>query len=118
MEQLMDMLQVMMQAQTASQQQSAELIRIIKAQIQLATSQRRIQAIDKLTKREDFPIWRDDIIRVLKRLNLDDYILKDVAEPEGEAEKEKWNNDRADVEVYIRAMVPGQKTWALIKAMG
>ncbi|KAK4149174.1 putative lovastatin nonaketide synthase [Chaetomidium leptoderma] len=53
---------------------------------------RKIQTIDKLTKQEDFLVWRDDIFR--------------------------WNIDRADVEEHIRAMVPNQKVWSLIKAIG
>ncbi|KAJ4286013.1 hypothetical protein N0V88_008166 [Collariella sp. IMI 366227] len=80
--------------------------------------QRRLPAIDKLTKQEDFPVWRDDLIRTLRRQDLDKYILTDVAEPRDVAARQRWENDKADVEDYIRAMVPGQKVWAMLRAMG
>ncbi|KAJ4286891.1 hypothetical protein N0V88_007835 [Collariella sp. IMI 366227] len=79
--------------------------------------QRRLPAIDKLTKQEHFPVCRDELIRTLRRQDLDKYILTDVAEPQDVAARQRRENDKADVEDYIRAMVPGQKVWAILSVM-
>jgi hypothetical protein len=74
--------------------------------------------IDKLTRQEDFPNWRSKLIRTLQRLDLDKHILTDVPEPQDPEAKQQWRNDRADVDDYIQAVVPGYKVWSLISGMG
>ncbi|KAK3902929.1 hypothetical protein C8A05DRAFT_15089, partial [Staphylotrichum tortipilum] len=101
---------------------TALVAQLVKAQTVAATAattgQRRIPMIDKLTKQEEFPIWRDKLIRTLRRLDLDDYILKEVPEPEGVVDKAQWNNNRADIEDYLQAVIPGHKIWSILKGMG
>ena len=118
MDAMMAMFQQFLKAQTESQKYTTQLLQAQSQTMAASAPSRKIQTIDKLTKQEDFPVWRDDIFRVLKRVGLEGYITSDVPAPEGEAAKVQWNIDRADVEEYIRAMVPGQRVWSLIKGMG
>ena len=45
-------------------------------------SKRQLPVIEKIKRQEDFPVWRDKLVRVLKRHNLDKYVLTDVPQPE------------------------------------
>ncbi|KAK4031444.1 hypothetical protein C8A01DRAFT_51470 [Parachaetomium inaequale] len=101
--------QQFLQTQAETQKQTNQLLKAQTQAVMASASHRKIQAIDKLTKQEDFPVWRDDILRVLKRAGLEEYVTTTVTEPEDEVGKTQWNNNRADIEEYIRAMVPGQK---------
>lgn len=49
---------------------------------------RQIPLIENLTSKDDFPIWRTKLIRILKRHDLDRYILTDVPEPDDAAAKQ------------------------------
>lgn len=129
MQQLLAMFQQIIQSQLEVQKQAKQLLES-QTEIQklfcpeaqtkaTMTGQRRIPTIDKLTKRDYFYLWRDDLLRVLRRIDLAKYIEDDVPAPRGDDEALKqWRADRADVADYIHAMVPGRKVWASIKAMG
>jgi hypothetical protein len=98
----------------------ALLAELIKAQTAAASAngQRRIPPIDKLMRQEEFPIWRDKLIRTLRRLDLDRYILTDVPMPDTPLGKAQWRNNRADVEDYLQSVIPGHKIWSILKGMG
>jgi hypothetical protein len=94
------------------------MAKFLKLQTQTALAQRKLPMIDKLYKAEEFPVWRDKLIRVLKRHDLDKYILTDMEEPEGDDEKQQWKTDRADIDDYIQSVVPGNKVWMILRGMG
>lgn len=81
-------------------------------------NQRHIPSIEKLQQREEFPVWRDRLIRTLKRLDLDQYILTDVEEPQDAEAKAQWRTDRADVDDYLLSAVSGNRVWMILKSMG
>lgn len=83
-----------------------------------ATSKRQLPLIEKIKRQEDFPVWRDRLIRVLQRHELDKYILTDVPAPEGQVELKKWRNDRADVDDYLQAVIGDLKVLNGLKRMG
>jgi len=74
--------------------------------------------IEKIKRQEDFPVWRDKLVRVLKRYNLDKYVLTDVPQPESHIELKQWLDDRADVDDYLQAAVGDLKIWTILKGMG
>ncbi|EAQ88540.1 predicted protein [Chaetomium globosum CBS 148.51] len=63
---------------------------------------------------------KHNIIKSIKRLRykLDDYILMDVPEPIDEADKQKWEKDRVDVDFYIQHSVPDYGVWTALKDTG
>lgn len=63
------------------------LAQFLKNQMQMANGGRRIPMIDKLTKQEEFPVWRDKLMRALRRQDLDKYITTTVPEPDDEEDK-------------------------------
>ncbi|KAK4235132.1 hypothetical protein C8A03DRAFT_18075, partial [Achaetomium macrosporum] len=84
----------------------ADLLQQSVAAIGANKAQRTTPLIDKLVRQEDFPVWRDKLTRTLARYDLDRYIKTD------------WRIDRADVDDYLQAVVPGHQVWANIKGMG
>ena len=82
------------------------------------TQPRTIPLVDKLVKQEDFLTWRKMVIRALNRFDLAKYILSDIPEPVDPAEAKQWRLDRADVEEYLHAVVPGHKTWSNLEGLG
>ena len=58
------------------------------------------------------------VIRALNRFDLAKYILSDILEPVDPAEAKQWRLDRADVEEYLYAVVPGHKTWSNLEGLG
>ncbi|KAK4243606.1 hypothetical protein C7999DRAFT_36047 [Corynascus novoguineensis] len=66
-------------------------------------SKRQLPLIEKIVHPEDFSVWRDKLLRVLQRHNLDRYVLTDVPQPENYIERQQWLEDRADVEDYLQA---------------
>lgn len=81
-------------------------------------SKRQLPVIEKIKRQEDFPVWRDKLVRVLKRHNLDKYVLTDVPQPESHTELKQWLDDRADVDDYLQAAVGDLKIWTILKGMG
>lgn len=82
---------------------------------------RDIPLINKLYHDEDFPVWRDNLTRMLKRYELNKYIESDVPEPDAEtdrAARRQWLDDRADVDDYIRSVVADKNVWNKMQAMG
>ncbi|KXX82432.1 hypothetical protein MMYC01_201625 [Madurella mycetomatis] len=69
-------------------------------------SKRQLPLIEKIKRQEDFPAWRDKLIRVLQRYDLDKYVLTD------------WLDDRADVDDYLQAAVGDLKVWTILQGMG
>jgi len=80
--------------------------------------ERKIPLVDKLVRQEDYPGWRSKTIRALARYDLDKYILEDVPKPTDEEALRQWRFDRADVDDYIRALVPDYEVWAELTGMG
>ena len=79
---------------------------------------RVIKPIPRLRKQEEFPAWKIELIRVLKREDLDKYIFNDVAEPEDAIAKKQWRADRSDIEDFIKSMVPELNVWTVIGGFG
>ena len=77
-----------------------------------------IKSIKRLVRKEDFFMWRHELLNSLKRYKLDDYILMDVPEPIDEADKQKWEKDRVDVDFYIQHSVPDYGVWTALKDTG
>ncbi|KAH6631305.1 hypothetical protein F5144DRAFT_602126 [Chaetomium tenue] len=65
-----------------------------------------IKPIRRLVRKEDFFMWRHELLNSLKRHTLDDYILRGVPEPVDKADKQKWEKDRVDVDFYIQHSAP------------
>lgn len=85
---------------------------------QPAARSRQIPPIGNITKHEEFPSWRDQLSRMLKRFGLEKYILDDVTAPEDPEERQQWSTDRAEVDDYIQATVADYKVWVVLKGMG
>ncbi|KAK4245178.1 hypothetical protein C7999DRAFT_34459 [Corynascus novoguineensis] len=99
----------------------AELFQQFLAQLGTAAGsgkERKIPLVDKLVRQEDYPGWRSKTIRALARYDLDKYILEDVPKPTDEEALRQWRFDRADVDDYIRALVPDYEVWAELSGMG
>ncbi|KAL2192535.1 hypothetical protein P885DRAFT_27796 [Corynascus similis CBS 632.67] len=79
---------------------------------------RQLPFIEKIRDREDFPTWRNRLIRALKRQKLDKYILTDVPRPEDPIEEQQWLEERADVDDYIQAAVGDLKVWKRLEGLG
>jgi hypothetical protein len=77
-----------------------------------------MRPIPKLYDRKYFPAWKDNLHSVLKSEGLDKYITTDVPQPEDSTERRRWLNDRADIDDYLREMVPSQDTWNALKSLG
>ncbi len=84
-----------------------------------AAAKRTIPPIEKLTRQEDFPVWRENLIYNLRNHNLSRYITSNVPEPkDNDAAKEQWRRDRVEVCDYIQAAVPGHTVWSTLMGMG
>ncbi|KAL2126928.1 hypothetical protein VTI74DRAFT_11598 [Chaetomium olivicolor] len=83
----------------------------------LATK-RQLPLVDKIKRQEDFPAWRNKVVRVLQRHDLSKYILTDVPRPEHPAALKQWLDDRADVDDYLQAAVADLKVWTILEGMG
>jgi len=83
-----------------------------------AMARRSIPLVEKLTRQEDFPVWRNRVINALGRYDLDRYITKTVPEPEDDSTKAQWRIDRADVNDYLQATVPSHTVWSVLTGMG
>ncbi|KAK4096005.1 hypothetical protein N658DRAFT_502080 [Parathielavia hyrcaniae] len=81
-------------------------------------NQRKIPQVPKLTKAEDYPMWKDKVTRALNRFNLDRYILQDVPRPEDPEAGQAWLTDRSDVDDFLQGSVHDNKIWLNLKGMG
>jgi hypothetical protein len=85
----------------------------------LVNPNQRLLPAPKITKAEEYPIWRDKIIRNLKRVGYDKYILEDIPEPNRESDDHTvWYNQRADVEDYLQSAITDNKVWMVLKGIG
>ncbi|KAH6634500.1 hypothetical protein B0J18DRAFT_21739 [Chaetomium sp. MPI-SDFR-AT-0129] len=90
----------------------------LKFQAPQKSQARRISEIAKLTDFQHFPGWHDRVIHVLRRLDLDKYILRDVPEPSEPTERAQWQTERADIDDYLQNMIPDYTLWMNLKGMG
>ncbi|KAK4157388.1 hypothetical protein C8A00DRAFT_29677 [Chaetomidium leptoderma] len=90
------------------------------AEAEAAKQRRRLFAIDKLTNEEDWPRWNERFLCVLKRAELDKYVLEEVPEPEGDEDaKNRWSKDRVEIDDYILSLIPeDDKTWQIMRCLG
>ena len=85
----------------------------------MGPAKRQLPLIEKIKKQEDFPVWRDKLIRVLQRHGLDRYILTEIPRPgDNGVELKQWLDDRADVDDYLQAVVGDIKVWNNLRGMG
>lgn len=110
-----DLLTRMAALMELQQQQIALLQQQLQAQQPTA---RQIPLIQKLTKAEDLDSWRSQLKRVLRRYNLERYILEDIPAPTSEAEHDQWLKHRLDVDDYIQATIPGHTVWNNLEGLG
>jgi hypothetical protein len=80
-------------------------------------NKRQLPLVDKLKRQEQWPTWRDKLIHMFRRHDLERYILTAVPEPEDPVAQARWKEDRADVDYYLQ-MVVDDKHLSLIQGMG
>lgn len=81
---------------------------------------RVIPSIKKISKEEDFPVWRQNLIYTLNQFNLARYIQQDVPQPPDDqpAALKVWQDDRIDVDNYLRAHIGDNKIERHLESMG
>lgn len=101
----------------AQEQLRADFQRELRAQNPI---KRVIPSIKKISKEEDFPVWRDNLIYTLNQFNLARYIQQDVPQPPDDqpAALTVWQEDRIDVDNYLRAHIGDNKIERNLESMG
>jgi len=81
-------------------------------------TRREIPSINKISKEEDFPAWREHFLYTMAQFGLTKYVDSDVSEPDNPAAHATWQEDRTAVDNYIRNHIGDNKILRRLEDMG